>query len=98
MGDVRLPSRIDETCAASSGNFLPTFRDSLSVPSSTAVTFVKTSLSDLTHVLRTPTNICLFPAKCNAVIQNGRVVDPTWISMNEYLTGGHYLEEKADGA
>ena len=45
---------VEETCvvlhyyAVYSGNFLLTFRDNLSVVSSTAVMFVKTSLSDLT--------------------------------------------------
>jgi len=33
-------------CAVYSGNFLPTFRDNLSVVTSTALMFVKTSLSD----------------------------------------------------
>ena len=47
---------VDETCAvlryyaASSGNFLPTLRDNLSVPSWVAVVFVKTSLANLTYV------------------------------------------------
>ena len=69
---------VDETCtvlphyAASSGNFLPTFRDNPSNPSSTAVMFVKTSLSECNTCLRTPTNIGQFIAKFNAVTQNGR--------------------------